>query len=113
MSNNETLKVFNLISDEELYFDINTAPEYAVRYAYCTEQRPELATWFFFSCAQGNCQAEIEARLPIVRGTVSIACGDWACLIGEAKLRSPSMETALMLIVRVSVLRMRARGGTR
>lgn len=80
MLNNGTLKVFNLISDEELYFDINTVPEYAVRYAYCTEQRPELASWFF-SCVQDKRQDEIEVKLPILRGNVSIACGEWACLI--------------------------------
>ena len=77
-------KVFNLATDEELHFDEHTVPEYAVRYAYCTEERPELASWFF-ARVQDDKQAEIEARLPLTIGQVSIACGDWACYLGDMK----------------------------
>lgn len=80
MSKDQIVKVFNLNSEEELHFDRNTVREYAVRYAYCTEQHPELASWFF-ACVQDNRQGEIEQHLPLERGFVSIACGDWACLI--------------------------------
>lgn len=78
------LKVFNLTTNEELHFDEHTAPEYAVRYAYCIEQRPELASWFF-SRWQDTEKAEIEARLPLTIGKTSIACGDWGCLTGALK----------------------------
>lgn len=78
------LKVFNLTTDAELHFDAHTTPEYAVRYAYCTEQQPELASWFF-SRWQDTEREEIEARLPLTIGLVSIACGDWACYLGDMK----------------------------
>jgi hypothetical protein len=67
------LRVFNLLNDQEIFFDDHTVPEYAVRYCHAVESE-KLASWFF------NATLEEREILKITNGRKSIACGNWATL---------------------------------
>jgi hypothetical protein len=67
------LKVFNLVTDEEVFFDDHTVPEYAVRYCHAVEDA-KLASWFF------NASPEQREILKVTKGKKSIACGNWATM---------------------------------
>ena len=74
-----TIKAFSLTSNVEYEFDDATTPEWAVAYAYCEENGLLSA---LFSATQRLRTEEFFTTLPIMRGAVSVACGDWACFIG-------------------------------
>jgi hypothetical protein len=69
------IKVFNLLNGSEMEFLHNDA-EQAVCYAYAEEKN--LLSLFFSIVQDGRPLTE---RFTVVRGTNSIACGDWATLI--------------------------------
>lgn len=75
-----TIKVFNIASDETLYFDDDVGPEWAVAYAWCEDNNYMSA---LFSHLVRGSFPEFFKTLPVTRGKQSIACGDFACYLGE------------------------------
>lgn len=69
------LRVFNLTTNDEVFFDEHTVPEYAVRYCHAVEDA-KLASWFF------NAIPEQREILKITKGRKSVCCGNWATLKG-------------------------------
>ena len=76
------IKVFNLLTDETLHFDddVKYGPEWAVAYAWCEEHN---YMSLLFSHFHDGTFAEFFKTLPVTRGKQSIACGDFACYLGE------------------------------
>ena len=70
---------YDLNSNTEYHFDSQTAPIYAVAYAYCTNNN--LSSAFFAACQDSRLEA-FYRTLPITIGVKygSIACGDWSAL---------------------------------
>lgn len=64
------IRVYNLTSDQEVFFDEHTLPEYAVRYCHAVESS-KLASWFF------NATPKEREILKITKGKHSICCGEW------------------------------------
>jgi hypothetical protein len=69
------MKVFNLLNGSEMEFSHNNA-EQAVCYAYAKEKN--MLSLFFSMVQDGRPLTE---KFSVVRGSSSIACGDWATLI--------------------------------
>ena len=69
----DIIKVLNLLTDEEMYFDAHVGPDYAVRYCHAVEDAG-LATWFF------NATPDEREKLHITRGRYSVCCGNWATM---------------------------------
>lgn len=69
------MKVFNLSSEETSYFDDDVGALWAVVYCYCEENK-RLSK--LFSWQQKGKFESFAKRLPIIVGSHSISCGDWA-----------------------------------
>lgn len=74
------ITVFNPLRDTEIQFDDRTDPEYAVIYAYITEETDRSSE--FFHAVHAKTLDEFKTNLPITRGSKSVACGDWMCKVG-------------------------------
>ncbi len=71
------MQVFNLADGRQIVFSAGVSALHAVCYAYCDEQKMLSA---FFSAVQRNELDLFSKKLPITRGEISIACGDWSAL---------------------------------
>ena len=69
------LKIENIITGQEIYFDDNTDPVYALLYAQCTEDN-HLASWFFSKVKENKIE-EIRKKIKVYNGKLSISSGDW------------------------------------
>lgn len=72
------LRVYNLLTNDEMSFDRDTDPEYAVAYAYCGDNNR--MSWLF-EHVHSNTFGEAKKELPITRGAKTVSCGHWATLI--------------------------------
>jgi hypothetical protein len=73
---------FNMATGEEMIFDDNTTPEYAVAYAHYTSTN--MASWFFRTVQDA---ADQKRQIPLwvekskfIYGKKSISLGDWGCI---------------------------------
>jgi len=72
------IKVRNLAKDEVVEFDPRMTPLWGVVYCWCDEHQMLSA---LFGAKQNDRFEEFVKGLPVVRGKVSIGCGDWVALI--------------------------------
>jgi hypothetical protein len=78
MNTQKEIEVYNLNDEATGYtFSGNTSKLWAIAYCYCTNNN--LTSALFTSQQDGKFEQFAET-LPIVRGTRSIACGDWATI---------------------------------
>lgn len=73
-------KVFDLRNNEVLYWDDSIDARWAVAFPYCEEQRRMSA---LLGALQDDNLDDFYATLPFTTGKQSIACGDFACYLGE------------------------------
>jgi hypothetical protein len=84
------LKVFHATRNIQLEFDSTLSAEWGVAYAYC-EENNRLSQ--LFAHRDDGKLDEMYAKLPMTRGKLSVACGDWmACVksvINPSGMASP------------------------
>lgn len=84
------LKVFHATRNIQMEFDSTLSAEWGVAYAYC-EENNRLSQ--LYAHRDDGTLDELYAKLPMTRGKLSIACGDWmACVkpvINPAGMASP------------------------
>ena len=69
------LKIENIVTGQELWFDEHTDPVYALLYAQCVED-DNLASWFF-SKVQDNLIDDVKKKIKVYNGKLTISSGDW------------------------------------
>ena len=72
------MKTINLLNEQELHFDNNTAAIWAVAYGYCSENNK--MSWLFNHC-HNKSLTEAYKELPIAQGKKTITCGDWSAYL--------------------------------
>lgn len=72
------MKTINLLNEQELHFDDDTAAAWAVAYGYCSENNK--MSWLFTQCNNNNMENAYK-ELPIVQGKKTISCGNWAAYL--------------------------------
>jgi len=71
----KTRKVVNLSTLERMEFSPEISPEYAVR--YCRANELNIVAWFAFAYSENTTRRELDEKLPLIYGGVTVACGDW------------------------------------
>lgn len=74
------MKTINLSTLEEISFDENTTPIWAVCYGYCRENN---LLWALCAAAQDMKFEKFAETLPVICGEKTISVGDWVSITKE------------------------------